>query len=70
MRVNPLLDDARVPVEFVKYIIFHEMLHSVVPSVFRNGKRFDHPPEYKVLEKAYPESKEMKQIARRLIHVL
>ena len=32
IRINPLLDQPFVPLWFLKYILYHEMLHSVVPD--------------------------------------
>jgi len=70
IRIHPILDDACVPVEFVKYIIFHEMLHAVVPEVRRNGRRYDHSPEFKALERSYPDVDRMHRLSRELLDVL
>ena len=32
IRIHPLLDQAFVPRWFLKYVLYHEMLHSVVPT--------------------------------------
>ena len=32
IRINPVLDQAFVPLWFLKYVLYHEMLHSVVPD--------------------------------------
>ena len=42
VRINPLLDDPRVPIDFVTYIVFHEMLHAVVPSESGVRRRHHH----------------------------
>src|ERR1041384_6711775 len=40
IRINPLLDQAFVPTWFLRYILYHEMLHSVVPDeVLNTGRR-------------------------------
>jgi hypothetical protein len=70
IRVHPLLDDPRVPLRFVEYIVFHEMLHAVVPSDHVNGQRRDHPKSFRVLEKAYPNLSEMTRLSRELLSVL
>ncbi|MDE0839674.1 MAG: DUF45 domain-containing protein [Kiritimatiellae bacterium] len=70
IRIHPRLDDARVPFEFVRYIIFHEMLHIVVPSELSNGRRIDHPPAYRKLEAQYPNFEQMKVLSRELLDVL
>ena len=70
IRVHPLLDDERVPREFVEYIVFHEMLHAVVPSRTESGRRCDHPPEFKKLEEAFPDQARMKRLSRELLDEL
>jgi hypothetical protein len=70
IRIHPRLDDARVPFEFVRYIVFHEMLHIVVPSELKNGRRIDHPPAYRKLEAQYPDFEQMKALSRELLDVL
>src|SRR3954464_9891263 len=43
IRVHPLLDRSFVPPWFLEYVIFHEMLHAVVPDRFdRSGRRLIH----------------------------
>ncbi|MCA9773372.1 MAG: hypothetical protein KC466_13240 [Myxococcales bacterium] len=46
IRVHPLLDSTAVPVYFVEYIVYHEMLHAVVPEQIRAGRRIVHTPEF------------------------
>ena len=68
--VNPRLDDARVPREFVEYIVFHEMLHAVAPSVRREDSWSHHHASFRALEKSYPSLKEMKRLAKTLMRTL
>jgi hypothetical protein len=70
IRIHPLLDDIRVPSEFVRYIIFHEMLHTIVPEERVNGRRYDHPPQFRALERAFPNIKEIHRLAKELLDVL
>ena len=35
IRINPLLDQPFVPLWFLQYVLYHEMLHSVVPDESR-----------------------------------
>jgi len=70
VRINPVLDDRRVPYDFVRYIVFHEMLHVLVPTVRKNGKRYYHPPTFKCLERSFPNLVDMKRMARDLVDVL
>jgi hypothetical protein len=59
-----------VPEEFVRYIIFHEMLHAVVPSVRRNGQRRDHHATFRVLERRFPGLARMKKLSAELLDML
>lgn len=43
IRINALLDSERVPSRFLEFIVFHEMLHAVVPSECKNGRYNHHP---------------------------
>jgi len=56
IRMHPLLDQDFVPRYFVKYIVFHEMLHAFLGvEECENGRRAIHPPKFKRLEAQYPE---------------
>ena len=68
--IHPRLDDPRVPRVFVEYIVFHEMLHAVVPSDRSNGRRYDHPEAFRVLERTFPDLPAMKRIAGELLRIL
>ncbi len=70
IRIHPLLDDSRVPRTFVEYIVFHEMLHAVVPSDRSSGRRYDHPEAFRVLERSFPNLPEMKVLASELLRML
>ncbi len=56
IRVHPLLDQDFVPAYFVRYIVFHEMLHAYL-GVRRgpSGRRQIHSAEFRRLEQAYPD---------------
>ena len=54
IRVHPILDAAWVPPFFVEYIVYHEMLHHVIPMPVHNGKRRLHGPEFKSRERLFP----------------
>jgi hypothetical protein len=53
IRVHPVLDRAWVPRYFVSYIIYHEMLHHVIPQSQGNGRRMLHPPVFKAREQLF-----------------
>ncbi|MDA1044551.1 MAG: DUF45 domain-containing protein [Verrucomicrobia bacterium] len=70
IRIHPLLDDTRVPAAFVRYIVFHEMLHTVVPSEHRNNRRYDHSPQFRKLERQFPEWSAMQDLSKQLLDIL
>lgn len=53
IRVHPALDRAWVPRYFVESIVFHEMLHHVVPGSRGLGRVNMHPPEFKEREREF-----------------
>ena len=46
IRVHPALDRKWVPRYFVEYIIYHELLHHVIPAVQDCGRALFHSPEF------------------------
>jgi hypothetical protein len=70
LRVHPLLDDPAVPREFVKYIVFHEMLHADTPAVREGDRRYVHTALFRVMERRYPDHRRMRQLARDLVRRL
>lgn len=54
IRVHPALDRADVPLFFVEYIVFHEMLHQVFPSARDSGRHVHHPKAFRDRERAFP----------------
>jgi SprT-like family protein len=54
IRIHRLLDQAFVPRWYLKYVLFHEMLHSVVPDrVLRSGRRQVHTEEFNRREREF-----------------
>jgi hypothetical protein len=53
IRVHPALDRTWVPRYFVAYIVYHEMLHHVIPGSRGLGRVNLHPPEFKEREKQF-----------------
>lgn len=70
VRINPVLDDARVPVEFVEYIVFHELLHAAVPSAKGGARWLHHHETYRKLERRFPGHARMRAMAAELISTL
>lgn len=55
IRIHPLLDAAFVPQWFLEYVVYHEMLHSVVPDQFdRHGRRIVHHEKFNRRERKFP----------------
>lgn len=55
VRIHPALDQAFVPRYFVSFVVFHELLHHVVPAREVAGRLDHHPPEFKARERAHPD---------------
>lgn len=53
IRVHPVLDRPWVPRYFVSYIVYHELLHHVVPPVKVGGRMLLHPPEFLEKERLF-----------------
>src|SRR6266446_9053816 len=55
IRIHPLLDQPFVPRWFLEYVLYHEMLHSVVPDEKdAAGRRRIHTKEFYRREKEFP----------------
>lgn len=51
--VSRSLDDATVPLFVTEYIVFHEMLHIFHPTQHRDGRRYNHTPEFRRNERKF-----------------
>lgn len=47
IRLHRALDDPAVPRLVVESVVYHELLHAVIPAPRRNGRRRLHPPEFR-----------------------
>lgn len=55
IRINPLLDHPDVPLYFLEFVVYHEMLHAVCPFQYdRRGRCRVHTAEFKAKEKRFP----------------
>lgn len=55
IRINGILDHPEVPLSFVRFIVYHEMLHADCQAVFdRNGRLCVHNREFKRREALHP----------------
>ena len=53
IRVHPSLDRTWVPRYFVAFVVYHEMLHHVMPATRGSGRRNLHPPEFVSREREF-----------------
>jgi hypothetical protein len=65
IRIHPFLDQAFVPRYVVENVIFHEMLHQLIPGRRLNGRWSMHPPEFRQAEQYYPYHRQAEQWKRR-----
>jgi hypothetical protein len=70
IRIHPALDDQRVPVDFLRYILYHEMLHLVIPPEYQAGRRIDHPVAFRRVERQFPDFIKHKATAKALLRTL
>jgi hypothetical protein len=55
IRIHPALDDERVPRHFVELVVFHEMLHQVIPpATDAGGRRCVHGRDFRAAERRFP----------------
>jgi hypothetical protein len=54
IRINSLLDDPAIPLYFLEFLVYHEMLHAICPRVTSpSGRTLCHTPEFRSLEKKH-----------------
>jgi len=53
IRIHRLLDQAFVPRYVVENVVFHEMLHQLIPRQYRQGRWHVHPPEFRRQERRF-----------------
>jgi len=56
IRIHPALDSPHVPEYFVRFVVYHEMLHAYLePEKDADGRRRIHTPRFRELERAFPQ---------------
>lgn len=55
IRIHPALDQAWVPAFFVQFVLFHEMLHAVIPPERQGSRSVYHSSTFRARERAYPD---------------
>lgn len=51
--INSVLDRKNVPLYFIRYVVYHEMLHSVMEENMENGRRSVHTSEFRKRERLF-----------------
>jgi predicted SprT family Zn-dependent metalloprotease len=54
IRIHPALDQAFVPRSFVEFIVYHELLHHVIPPVRTKGRYQIHSAAFRRREREFP----------------
>jgi len=66
IKINRLLDKQDVPEYFVRYIVYHEMLHNLLPPMRRKkGRHHIHHRAFKQREKKFPHYMEAKAFVKK-----
>jgi hypothetical protein len=56
VRIHPSLDRPDVPRYVVEAVVYHELAHAALPEpACRSGRRRLHPPEFRALERRFPD---------------
>ncbi len=61
VRIHRVLDQAAVPAWFVRYVLFHELLHAALPPERVGGRTVFHGPGFRERERAYPDYERAKE---------
>lgn len=70
IRIHPALDRPEVPAYFVRFVVFHEMLHQAIPPRLVGGRRIAHSAEFRRAEQAYPDYERAMRWERENIQLL
>ncbi len=54
IRVHPALDRELVPRYFVEYIVYHEILHHLIPVKMGKSRRIVHSAQFRAREREFP----------------
>jgi hypothetical protein len=71
VKIHRFLDKPSVPLYFISYIVYHEMLHHVLPPIRgRRGRRQVHHRAYSAREKEFHQYGEAKEFSKNLLEKL
>jgi len=55
VRIHPVLDQPTVPEWVIAFVVYHELLHAVIPSQRIGRRLIHHGPEFRRRERAHPD---------------
>jgi len=70
IRVNPVLDSPKVPASVIEWVVYHEMLHHVLPVKRSGGRARYHTAEFRALERAFHDYDTVKEWEAANLHWL
>jgi hypothetical protein len=70
IRIHPALDQAFVPRLFVEFIVYHELLHHVIPPVRVKGRYQIHSAAFRQREREFPAYAEAMAWRQQFLHRL
>ena len=71
VRIHPVLDQPAVPASFVRSVLFHELLHAVLPAQRDSaGRWMHHTREFRRCERAHPDYASAVAFERRHLNAL
>ncbi|HEX2583029.1 MAG TPA: hypothetical protein VHL30_02825 [Chlamydiales bacterium] len=71
IKINPLLDHPEVPLFFLEFVVYHEMLHAVCEPITDNqGRTWVHTKEFKAKEKLHPFFESAKEWEKKSLKLL
>ncbi|MCC5850029.1 MAG: hypothetical protein JJU29_18230 [Verrucomicrobia bacterium] len=71
IRIHPGLDDTRVPSEFLRYLVYHELCHAArPPRRDTDGRNRIHHQDFKTLEARYPDLDRMERLSKEMFRLL
>jgi hypothetical protein len=62
--VNRLLDSAHTPAWYLEFLVYHELLHAVIPPRAGSTRLLIHPPEFRRLERRHEHHGRARQFER------
>jgi len=68
IRIHPILDRRTVPEHFIQYIVYHEMLHAVLPpTVSPSGRRLYHSRLFRQRERMFTDFARAQRWGKRFV---